>query len=68
MTAREVIELSRQADPSAIAVIHQIGEYTGELLASLSHIFLPERISLSGGTSKAGEVLLNAVRGKIRID
>ncbi len=68
MTAREVIALSRQADPSATAVMRQIGEYTGELLASLSHIFLPERISLSGGTSNAGNVLLDAVRERFEFD
>ena len=62
-TARQVIELARQgSDPRAVGVIQEIGGYVGELLASLSHIFLPERISLSGGTSNAGEVLLQAAR------
>jgi glucokinase len=64
-SARQVIELARKGqDPVALEVIAEIGGYTGELLASLSHIFLPERISLSGGTATAGGALLSAVRDR----
>jgi glucokinase len=63
VSARQVIELARAgSDPLATAVMAEIGGYVGELLASLSHIFLPERISLSGGTANAGETLLKAVQ------
>jgi len=63
MTARRVIEGCRNGnDPIAVAVMTEIGGYVGELLASLSHIFLPERISLSGGSAHAGEPLLAAAR------
>jgi len=62
VSARQVIERARAgSDPQARAVIQEVGGYAGELLASLSHIFLPERISLTGGTANAGEVLLQAV-------
>jgi glucokinase len=65
VTARQVIELARSGrDPLATAVISEIGGYAGELLASISHIFLPERISLSGGTANAGETLLKAVQDR----
>jgi glucokinase len=65
VTARQVIERARAGrDPLATAVISQIGGYVGELLASISHIFLPERISLSGGTANAGEALLKAVQDR----
>jgi glucokinase len=63
-SARRVIELARYGDSEAVKVIQAIGGYTGELLASLSHIFLPELISLSGGTAKAGQALLEAVRAR----
>ena len=63
VTARQVIEHACAGDDHiAAAVITEVGGYVGELLASLSHIFLPERISLSGGTSNAGQILLDAVR------
>ena len=59
--AYEIIKGAREGNnPVAIEVMQQIGMYTGELLASLSHIFLPERISLTGGIAKAGKVLLDA--------
>ena len=59
--AYEIIKNAREGnDPIAIDIMRQIGLFTGELLASLSHIFLPERISLTGGIAKAGKVLLDA--------
>lgn len=62
-TARQVIEMARdRQEPAAIDLMNEIGRYTGELLASLSHIYLPERIALSGGTASAGEPFLDAVR------
>lgn len=61
--AHEIIKGACQGnDLVAIEVMRQIGSYTGELLASLSHIFLPERISLTGGTARAGKVLLDATK------
>lgn len=64
-SAHEIIQAAReQSDPQAIATVREIGLYTGELLASISHIFLPDQIALTGGTATAGHVLLNAVRTK----
>jgi glucokinase len=61
--ARQIITEAREGtDPLAIDIMKDIGVYIGELLASLSHIFLPERIALTGGTSRAGPVLLQAAR------
>jgi glucokinase len=63
--ARELITGARDGtDTIAISVIEDIGVLTGELLASLSHIFLPERIALIGGTSRAGTFLLEAAKNR----
>ena len=63
LSTREIIELARdQGDPDARAVIKEIGMYTGELLASLTHIFLPELVAISGGVATAGTVLLEATQ------
>ena len=40
--------------------MQEVGSYVGELLSSLFPIFIPDRIALSGGTAKAGNVLLSA--------
>ncbi|MEO0564738.1 MAG: ROK family protein [Chloroflexota bacterium] len=49
-------------DPHATEVMSQIGAYLGQTLASLSVIFYPHRIVLTGGTTAAGDVLLDACR------
>lgn len=60
-TAGELIRAAAgNKDPIAVQVLAEIGQYTGELLASLFPIFLPEQITLTGGTSRAGDVLLEA--------
>lgn len=61
--AHEVITAARNgSDPLAAAVMTQIGAWLGQTLASLSVIFYPHRIALTGGTASAGDVLLNACR------
>lgn len=61
--AHEVIAAARSgSDPVASAVMSQVGAWLGQTLASLSVIFYPHRIALTGGTASAGELLLNACR------
>ncbi len=61
--AHQVIAAAREAtDPVAVGIIQQIGAYLGQTLASLSVIFYPHRIALTGGTAAAGPVLLEACR------
>jgi glucokinase len=63
VNASEVIRRTQeQSDSIATEIIQEIGMYTGELLASLTPIFLPSRICLTGGTAKSGQVLLNATK------
>lgn len=61
--AHEVIAAARGGnDPIAAAIMAQVGAWLGQTLASLSVIFYPHRIALSGGTASAGAVLLDACR------
>jgi glucokinase len=61
--AHEVIAAARAGnDPTAEAIMAQIGTWLGQALASLSVIFYPQRIALTGGTASAGDCLLNACR------
>lgn len=63
MTAREIITAARIGDDEiAIGIIQEIGANLGLLLASLSAIYFPHRIALTGGTTAAGPVLLDACR------
>jgi glucokinase len=63
ITAQKIISAARDGnDPIAAGIMRQIGGYIGQLLASLSVTYLPDRIALTGGTVEAGQVLLEAVK------
>lgn len=63
LTARDVVEMAREGDPLAVAVISRAGYFVGMLVASLAHLFSPERVVIGGGVSNAGALLFNAIRG-----
>jgi len=68
VTAHEVIAAAKNgSDPTAEAIMAQIGAWLGQTLASLSVIFYPQRIALTGGTAAAGAVLLDACRQQFDI-
>jgi glucokinase len=65
VSAFDVISAAREGrDEKALAVMRQIGDWVGQLLASLSVIYLPDRMALTGGTAEAGAVLLDTVRAR----
>jgi glucokinase len=61
--AHEVIAAAREGnDQTAVEIMQTVGAYLGDALAFLSPIFQPDRIALTGGTTEAGVVLLDACR------
>lgn len=66
LDAREIIEAAHQGDSLAVTVLNDTGYWLGLTLASLSAIFLPDRIALAGGVSEAGEVLLRPTEAAFR--
>lgn len=65
MSAHDVIAGAREGkDEKALVVMGRIGRWVGQLLASLSVIYLPDRMALTGGTAEAGPVLLEAARAR----
>lgn len=63
--AYEVIRAAREGnDPIAQAIMTRVGGYIGHALALLSPVFLPNKIALTGGTTEAGSVLLEACRAR----
>ncbi len=59
-------KLLKAGDELACAILQEIGVWTGQWLASLTPIFMPERIVLCGGVSAAGEVLRRAAEVRFR--
>jgi predicted NBD/HSP70 family sugar kinase len=64
--AHQVIAGAREGQPEMVAIMVQIGEWLGLALATLSVIYLPERIALTGGQAEAGKVLLDATERRFR--
>jgi glucokinase len=63
VSAHDIITAARVGrDLIATSIMTQIGAWLGQTLASLSVIFYPQRIALTGGTASAGAVLLDACR------
>lgn len=63
--AHQVIAAARAGDdPVAVAIMAQVGTWVGQTLASLSVIFYPHRIAITGGTASAGNALLEACRAQ----
>jgi glucokinase len=57
-----VTELARAGDPSARAVLADIGRWLGIGLVNLANIFNPDVIVIGGGVIAAGELLLEPAR------
>jgi len=65
ISARAIISAARAGnDPIAAAIMAEVGDHVGHLLAILSPIFFPQRIVITGGTSEAGEPLFGAIRAR----
>lgn len=63
--AHAVIAAARAgSDLIAVEIMQQVGRYIGHALVSLSVIYYPQRIALTGGTASAGAVLLDACRAE----
>ena len=61
-TYRDLVSHVVAGDPQALEVTRQAGHHLGVALASLAHIFFPDRLAIAGGLSALGEPLLLATR------
>ncbi len=62
ITAKDVFDCARNGDPLANQVLNEVAFHLGFTLANIANTLNPEKIVLSGGVSKAGGILLNAVK------
>ncbi len=60
--AYELIEAARRGEAKAVMLFAEAGRWLGLGLASLSHLFQPDRIVIGGGLATAGECLFDASR------
>ena len=57
LTAKDIFDAGKAADPVALEILEQVYSYLGEFLANVCCVTDPEIIVLGGGVSKAGATL-----------
>lgn len=62
VTAKDIFDAARNEDGLAMKVVEDFGKKLGGSLALISCVVDPEAFVIGGGVSKAGEILVNAVR------
>ena len=62
ITAKTIFDAAKDGDKLANKLVEDLGEKLGGALASISCICDPEIFVIGGGVSKAGMILINAVR------
>ncbi len=61
----DIIQAALQDDIFAIELLQKAGEKIGEALASLIHLFNPQRIVIGGEITEARELILSSIRQAI---
>jgi glucokinase-like ROK family protein len=61
----DIIEAVNKGDLFAIEIINKLGNFLGEALASLVHIFNPEMIIIGGKVALAGDYLINPIENNL---
>jgi glucokinase len=62
ITGQMVTGLAQQGDPMCVDLLHDVGQWLGEGLATLAAVLDPSVIAIGGGVSDAGNLLLDPVR------
>ena len=66
INAKMVFDAKREGDPAAEKIFRRYVSYLSQMIAGLVNFMDPEIIVLGGGVSKAGSLLLDAVRESYR--
>lgn len=62
VTAKDVFDTARNGDNLAKKVLDEVAFHLGFVLANIGSTLNPEKIVLGGGVSRAGDILLSAVK------
>lgn len=61
-TSKEIFEEAKKGDKAALRMVDEVGILLGKGLASISCVLNPEAFVIGGGMSKAGDILINAIK------
>lgn len=62
VTAKDVFDCARKGDVLAKKIVDEVAFHLGFVLANIANTLNPEKIVLGGGVSRAGDILLDAVK------
>ncbi len=65
LNAKLIFDLAKEGDALALMAVNRLVKYLAIGISNLVYTLDPEIISLGGGVSKAGDYLLNLVKGKV---
>lgn len=66
LTSKDVFDLAKTGDEAAVEVVKQMGDYLGKAMACIAVVVNPQAFIIGGGVSKAGQYLLDAIKGVYR--
>lgn len=66
LTSKDVFDLAKAGDEAAVEVVKQMGDYLGKAMACIAVVVNPQAFIIGGGVSKAGQYLLDAIKGVYR--
>ena len=61
-SSKEIVDAAKQGDVVALAMVEEVGRLLGKACATISCVVDPETFVIGGGMSKAGEILISAIR------
>lgn len=66
ITAKDVFDLAKAGDEGAVQVVAKMGNYLGKSMSSVAAVINPQAFIIGGGVSKAGQYLIDAIKGVYR--
>ncbi len=65
-TAKEIFDEAKKGDEVALKMVDQVGNLLGKALANTACVVNPEAFVIGGGMSKAGPILIEAIRKEFK--
>ncbi|MGN0293568.1 MAG: ROK family glucokinase [Lachnospiraceae bacterium] len=66
VSSKEIFDEAKKGDEVALAMVDEVGHLLGKALASIACVVNPEAFVIGGGMSKAGPILIEAIRREFK--
>ena len=62
VTSKDIFDAAKSGDEFALSLVDEVGQLLGKALASIACVVNPEAFVIGGGMSKAGDILIDAIK------